>query len=111
MTLRDLRIEPILYTYLGAFRKACGKRTEFVFIDAPHIVPAKDEQQHEQAAEKTEEKSEERGWWFSKEVLPHSSAVNLLLRRQKGKIVQYRADARVPVYSPRGRTVLSLQMP
>ena len=52
----------------GAFRKACGKRAEFIFIDAPHLVPAKDVESAEKAEE---EKSEERGWWFSAEVTWH----------------------------------------
>ena len=51
----------------GAFRKACGKRAEFIFIDAPHLVPAK-KSDEEQASEKVEEAAEERGWWFSAEV-------------------------------------------
>lgn len=51
---------------LGAFRKACGKRAEFVFIDAPHLVPTKDALTEEKT-EMEEEKSEERGWWFSAE--------------------------------------------
>jgi len=43
---------------LGAFRKAVGKRAEFVFIDAPHVVPKK-------TTDSEESTNEERGWWFS----------------------------------------------
>ena len=55
---------------LGAFRKACGKRAEYVFIDAPHAVPTKKEEQEETGADdKVEDKNgEELGWWFSAEV-------------------------------------------
>lgn len=48
---------------LGAFRKAVGKRAEFVFIDAPLVVPSASGE----GGKPGEDAGEERGWWFSAE--------------------------------------------
>ena len=53
---------------LGAFRKACGKRAEFVFFDAPHLVPAKKNEDSTVEPGTPDENAEERGWWFSAQV-------------------------------------------
>lgn len=50
---------------LGAFRKACGKRAEFVFFDAPHLVPTKKSEEGPVESEIPDETTDERGWWFS----------------------------------------------
>jgi len=54
---------------LGAFRKAVGKRAEFVFIDAPLVVPSASGEGGDPGGDDAgEEKAEERGWWFSAEA-------------------------------------------
>lgn len=43
---------------LGSFRKQLSKYVEFVFLSAPHIVPAAQDQEDEN-------RSEQRSWWFN----------------------------------------------
>ncbi|UJR27776.1 hypothetical protein I4U23_009048 [Adineta vaga] len=50
----------------GSFRKLLKKHVaEFVFIDAPHVIPTQENMNEQDTNATASNRSNERGWWFS----------------------------------------------